>query len=90
MEAIEAVLDLVKERDEIASDLETYESWFESLVGRNVTLALKRKSKTRFVECTVTEFTQGEGWELKSDETDEVYMATFEDFAEGRIWLTKN
>lgn len=90
MDAIEAVLDLVKERDELASDLETYESWFEALVGRSVTLALKRKSKTRYVECVVNEFTQGEGWELKSDETDEVYMVTFEDFAEGRVWLTKN
>ena len=90
MEAIEAVLDLVKERDEIASDLETYENWFESLVGREVTLAVKRKKKTTFVECVVVEFNQGEGWELKSDETDEVYMVTFEDFAEGRVWVTKN
>lgn len=90
MEAIEAVLDLVKERDEIANELETYESWFESLVGRSVTLTLKRKRKTRFIECVVTEFTQGEGWELTSDETDEVYMVSFEDFAAGRIWLTKN
>lgn len=90
MEAIEAVLDLVKERDEVLADLETYENWFESLVGRAVTLAVKRKSKTRFVECIVAEFTQGEGWELKSDDTDEVFMVTFEDFAEGRVWLTKN
>lgn len=90
MEAIEAVLDLVKERDEIASELETYETWFESLVGRSVTLSLKRKSKMRFVECVVTEFTQGEGWELKSDATDEIYMVSFDDFAEGRVWLTKN
>lgn len=90
MEAIEAVLDLAKERDEIAADLETYENWFESLVGREVTLAVKRKKKTHFVDCVVVEFNQGEGWELKSDETDEVYMVTFEDFAEGRVWVTKN
>jgi len=90
MEAIEAVLDLVKERDELAGDLETYENWFEALVGRTVTLTVKHKKKTNFIECVVTEFNSGEGWELKSDETDEVYMVTFEDFAEGRIWLTKN
>ena len=29
MEAIEAVVDLAKERDELASDIETYETWFE-------------------------------------------------------------
>lgn len=92
MEAIEAVLDLAKERDEIASDLETYENWFESLVGKEVTLAVKHKKKTRFVECVVVEFTQGEGWELKADDEDEgeVYMVTFEDFVEGRVWVTKN
>lgn len=90
MEAIEAVLDLVKERDEIASDLETYESWFESLVGRSVTLVTKHKNKKRFDECLVTEFNPGEGWELKGIDTDEVFMVTFEDFVEGRVWVSKN
>jgi hypothetical protein len=91
MEAIEAVLDLAKERDELASDLETYENWFESLVGKEVTLTCKHKKKTRFVECVVVDFTQGEGWELKADDDiDEVYMVTFEDFVEGRVWVTKN
>ena len=55
MDAIEAVLDLAKERDEIANELETYESWFETLIGRNVTLNLKMKKKTRFVDCVVTD-----------------------------------
>lgn len=91
MEAIEAVLDLAKERDELASDLETYENWFESLVGKDVTLAVKHKKKTRFVTCVVVEFTQGEGWELKADDhIDEVYMVTFEDFVAGRVWVSKN
>ena len=91
MEAIEAVLDLAKERDELASDLETYESWFESLIGKEVTLACKHKKKTRFVDCVVVEFTQGEGWELKADDDiDEVYMVTFEDFVAGRVWVSKN
>jgi hypothetical protein len=88
MDALEAVLDLVKDRDEIASELETYESWFESLVGKNVTLTLKHKKKTRYVECIVTEFTQGEGWELQStDEEDEIFMVTFEDFVSGKVYI---
>lgn len=87
MEAIEAVLELAKERDEIASDLEVYESWFESLVGKEVTLAVTHKKKTKFIDCTVTEFTSGEGWELAALDTDEVYIVGFEDFADGRVWV---
>lgn len=87
MEAIEAVLELAKERDELANDLETYEDWFEALVGKEVTLNVTNKKKTRFVTCTVTEFTSGEGWELTSADSDEVYMVTFDDFAEGRVWV---
>ena len=66
MQAIQAVLDLVKERDEISEELETYENWFESLVGENVVLSVGSKRKTRFVDCIVTEFTPGEGWVLQS------------------------
>lgn len=88
MEAIEAVLELAKERDELASDLETYESWFESLVGKSVTLTVKSKKHTRFVQCTVTEFTEGEGWELQGED-DEMFMATFEDFVNGTVTLNK-
>jgi hypothetical protein len=93
MEAIEAVLELAKERDQIADELETYEDWFESLVGRKVTLSLKQKSKQskiRFVECVVTEFVEGEGWELTScegDEQDEVFMVTLEDIFIGKATI---
>lgn len=87
MEAIEAVLDLAKERDEIAAELETYEDWFESLVGKEVTLTLKSKKRTRFLECVVAEFTHGEGWVLQSDDGDDTHIATFEDFVEGRVWV---
>ena len=87
MEAIEAVLELAKERDELANELETYEDWFETLVGKRVTLSAKHKKTTRFVECVVTEFIQGEGWELTSEEDgdDAVYMITFEDLFNGKI-----
>lgn len=89
MEAIEAVLDLAKERDELADEIDTYETWFEALVGCDVTVAITRKKKTRFVDCVVSEFTQGEGWEL-SGEDEEVYMVTFQDFVDGKFWVRKN
>jgi ribosome maturation factor RimP len=87
MEAIEAVLELAKERDEIAAELETYEDWFESLVGKEVTLQLKSRKHTRFVECTVAEFNPGEGWVLQTDQGEDTHVVTFEDFAEGRVWV---
>ena len=87
MEAIEAVLELAKERDELASELEAYEDWFESLVGKEVTLTFKSKKKTRFLECIVTEFTPGEGWVLQTETDDETHIVTFEDFVEGRVWV---
>ena len=85
MEAIEAVLDLAKERDQIADELETYESWFEELVGRKVTLTLKNKKQTRFVEGVVSEFIEGEGWEIAGDEEDEVFMITLSDIFSGKV-----
>jgi hypothetical protein len=88
MEAIEAVVDLAKERDELASDIETYETWFEALVGKHVVLTVKRKKHTRFVECLVTEFVDGEGWELQGLDDDEVYVVTFEDFVHGRVYVS--
>ena len=88
MEALEAVLDLAKERDELAHELETYESWFESLVGKHVSLTEGRKKHKRFIECIVTEFVEGEGWELESMEEDnEVFVVTFEDFVEGKVYV---
>jgi hypothetical protein len=90
MEAIEAVLELAKERDQIADELETYEEWFEALVGRKVTLSLKNKKSTRFVECVVTEFVEGEGWELTSCEgegDEEVFMITLEDIFKGKVQI---
>jgi hypothetical protein len=87
MEAIEAVLELAKDRDHIAEELETYEDWFESLVGHHVTLSVKSKKSTRFVDCLVTEFVEGAGWELQSEEDGDetVYVITFDDFVKGRV-----
>ncbi len=89
MEAIEAVLELTKERDELATTVDAYESMLADLVGETVTLTIGRKNHKRFVECTVTEFHGTEGWELTSaDEDGEVYMVTFEDFIKGKVRLT--
>ena len=90
MQAIQAVLDLVKERDEIAEELETYESWFESLVGEHVVLSIGSKRKSRFVDCIVTEFTPSEGWVLQTidgEGEDDVHVVTFEDFVRGRLYI---
>ena len=90
MEAIEAVLDLAKERDQLAEELETYEDWFEELVGRKVTLSLKNKKVTRFVECVVAEFVEGEGWELTSLEEEgdaESFMITLADIFKGKVQI---
>lgn len=87
MQAVQAVLDLLKERDELNEELETYESWFESLVGETVVLSVKHKKKTNFVDCIVTEFEPGEGWVLQSVEDDEIHTVTFEDFVRGRLYI---
>lgn len=91
MEAIEAVLELAKERDELNHELETYESWFESLVGKHVILTTGHKKHKRFIECVVTEFVEGEGWELESlEEDNEVFVVTFEDFVEGKVYVRED
>jgi hypothetical protein len=83
MEAIEAVLNLAKERDEMNAELETYDEWFSSLVGKEVTLSITRKNKTRFATHRVLEFMEGEGWKLEGREE----LVTFMDFASGKVWL---
>lgn len=90
MDAIEAVLDLAKERDELAHELEVYESWFESLVGRTATLRLKKsKNSTNFVEGKITEFVEGEGWDFVGDVDDQVFSITFDDFFTGKVHMHK-
>jgi hypothetical protein len=85
MDALEAVMNLVKERDDLAHELETYEDWFENLIGEKVTLTVTKKAKTRFIEGTVLEFVEGLGWECHTGiEGDENFTVTFEDFVYGR------
>lgn len=89
MDAIKAVVDVVEAHDALADTVETYESWFESLVGKTVTLAQESKKKTRFITTEIEEFAEGEGWLARDVESDEVFEVTFDDFVEGRAWVVR-
>jgi hypothetical protein len=89
MDAIEAVVALVKERDELLDVLEDYEEWFDSLVDKHVTLKVATgKHKYKFVNVVVTAFVPGEGWEAQDEESDAVYEIEFSDFVKGIAWVT--
>ena len=62
MNAIEAVVEVVKANEELTETLDSYESWFESLVGKTLIIEQRNKNKTRFVTAEVEEFEEGEGW----------------------------
>jgi len=90
MEAIEAVVALVKERDELSETLDEYEDWFEELVGKSVSIQLpSKKLKTKYVTAVITEFIPGEGWEAHGEDTDDVYEIKFIDFVKGEVWEIK-
>jgi len=87
MDAIESVVALVKERDELIETVEEYEHWFESLVGKSVSLQVSsKKKKVRYVDVTVTDFVPGQGWEARDDE-DNTYEIDFMDFVKGEAWV---
>lgn len=85
MDAIEAVLDLAKERDELETTIEEYETSMASLVGKTILMTIGRKKHQRFVECTVNEFHGIDGWEVTSNDDDEMFMITFDDFVSGKV-----
>jgi hypothetical protein len=87
MDAIEAVLDLAKERDELAETVSTYETALEGLVGKTVLLSFGKKNHKRFVECEVTEFLGEDGWEATGVEDQEVYVFTIEDLVSGKVQI---
>jgi hypothetical protein len=90
MEAIEAVVALVKERDELTETLDEYEDWFEELVGKRVSIQLpSKKNKTKFVNAVITEFIPGEGWEAHDEGKGNVYEIKFIDFVKGEVWEIK-
>ena len=88
MDAIEAVVDLAKDRDELSDILETYEDMLSGLVGKSIILVVGRKNHRRFVECTVTDFNGTEGWQASSDEDDQTYFFTFNEIISGKVQLS--
>jgi hypothetical protein len=89
MNAIEAVVEVVKANEEMTAAMDTYDSWFESLVGKTITIEQKFKHKIRFVTAEIEEFEPGEGWLARDIETDDIFSVAFEDLAEGRAWIER-
>ena len=89
MDAIQAVIEVVKTNEDLTATLDVYESWFEALVGKTLTITRESKKKMRFVTAEVEEFEEGEGWLARDIETDEVFEVTFADLAEGRVWVER-
>ena len=87
MDTITAVVELVRDNEDLARIVETYETSFESLVGRSVTFANKRKNKTRYVTCEVEEFEEGQGWLVRNVENDEVFTLTIEKLFSGSVTI---
>lgn len=90
MDAISAVVEVVRANEELTSTLDTYDGWFESLVGKTVTVAKKIKKKTRYIMAEVEEFEAGEGWLVRDIESDDVFDVSFEDFVAGRAWIVRD
>lgn len=84
MDAIESIINLSRERDEVINELCAYEAWFESLVGKEVTITSKRKNHTHYFTYTVTKFIEGKGWEIVNDD-DNTRVITFYDLVSGKI-----
>lgn len=89
MDAIESVIELVKDRDDLSRQVDGYESWFDSLIGKLVTVIVRHKKKTHYVSAVVEEFTPGEGWMARGIEDDECLAITFDDFVAGDVWVDK-
>ena len=79
MDTVAAVVDIVRENEEMRKALALYEEWFDGLVGRTITLSFKNKNKTRFTTCTIEEFDHDAGeWLARDNENDEVFSITFD------------
>jgi hypothetical protein len=90
MDTITAVVELVRENEEMSKSLDMYEEMFESLIGRTVTFSHKSKNKTRYLTCEVEEFDLGGGeWLVRDIETDEVFPLTFDKLFDGSVTIDK-
>jgi hypothetical protein len=90
MDTISAVVELVRENEEMSKSLEMYESLFESLIGKTVTMSQKIKNKTRWYTCEIEEFDTGAGeWLVRDIESDEVFPLTFEKLFDGSVTINE-
>lgn len=86
LDTIQAVTDLISERDEAVGSLDTYDSWFQDLVGENVTLRVYQGKKIFWVSCRVVQFIENEGWELMTnDDEEKVYTVNLWSFFVGDV-----
>lgn len=94
MDALQAVLDLAREKNELRHQLTDYEGFMEKLVGASVTYTVKEGKKTKYHQCTVDSW-NGDCWELIEDDPEdpddpEVFEVTMDDFVEGRLWIAES
>jgi hypothetical protein len=91
MNLVQEVIDLVREASELRKKLKVIANQMESLVGSKVTYCVQAGKKRKFYRCTVDAW-NGEGWDIFTDDPDdpEYFVATFDDFVEGRIWISDN
>jgi len=88
MDTITAVVELVRENEEMRKSLDMYEDMCEALIGQTVTFANRHKNKTRYVTCEVEEFDLGTGeWLVRDIESDEVFPLTFEKLFDGSVTI---
>jgi len=91
MDTITAVVEIVRENEEMRKSLDLYEEMCECLIGRSVTFAHRRKNKTRYVTCEVEEFDVGTAeWLVRDIETDEVFPLTFDKLFDGSVTINKS
>jgi len=91
METITAVVELVRENEEMHKSLDIYEEMFESLIGRTITISMKKKNKTRFLTCEVEEFDLGAGEFLVRDiDSDEVFTITVDKLFDGSVTIQRS
>jgi hypothetical protein len=86
MDTITAVVELVRENDEMRKSLNLHEEACENLIGRTVTFSHKRKNKTTYVTCEVEEFDMETAeWLVRDIESDEVFPLTFDSLFDGSV-----
>lgn len=87
MDAVESVVALARENEELSETIDEYDAQFESLIGTRVSITVRAKNRVLYKEATVTEYTPGQGWEAQGDHDNSVYEFDFSDFVQGNIWV---